>query len=61
MVFHSYLVIAVFVWARALCGARICCSAAVGCNGTAQKIHAPEIEGGQVASMHAHVIDFMIR
>ena len=47
MVFRQYLGIAVFVWARVLCGARICCSAAVGCNGTAQKIHVPEIEGGQ--------------
>ena len=33
-----------FVWARALCGTRICCSAAVGCSGTTQKIHVPEIE-----------------
>ena len=32
-----------FVWARAFCGTRMCCSAAVGCSGTTQKIHVPEI------------------
>ena len=36
--FHLYLRIDQFVRARALCGTRICCSAAVGCGGTAQKI-----------------------
>ena len=36
-----------FVWARAFCGTRICCSTAVGCSGTTQKIHEPEIDVGQ--------------
>ena len=31
-----------FVWARALCGARICC-AAVDCSGTTQKIYMRKI------------------
>ena len=47
MVFHQYLGIAVFVWARALCGTRTYCSAAVGCSGTTQKIHVPEIDVDQ--------------
>ena len=36
-----------FVWARALCGSRIGCSAAVGCSGTTQKILVPEIDVDQ--------------
>ena len=36
-----------FVLARAFCGTRICCSAAVGCSGTAQKIPVPKIEVDQ--------------
>ena len=32
-----------FVWARALCGTRIGCCAAVDCSGTAQKIHMRKI------------------
>ena len=39
MVFHPYLGIAVFVWARAFCGTRIDCCAAVDCSGTAQNIY----------------------
>ena len=47
MVFHQFLEIAVFVWARALCGTRICCSAAVGCSGVFQNILMSEIEADQ--------------
>ena len=47
MVFHQYLGIAVFVWARAFCGTRIRCCAAVDCSGTTQKIHVPEIDVDQ--------------
>ena len=39
MVFHWFLGIHQFVWARALCGVRYGCPAAVDCSGTAQKIH----------------------
>ena len=35
------------VWALALCGTRICYSAAVGCSGTTQKILVPEIDVDQ--------------
>ena len=43
MVFLIYLGIAVFVWARAVCGTRIDCCAAVDCSGTAQKIYLRKI------------------
>ena len=36
-----------FVWARAFCGTRVCCSAAVGCSGTIQKIHTRKIDRAQ--------------
>ena len=36
-----------FVWARAFCGTRICCSASVGCSGAIRKIHGREIDRGQ--------------
>ena len=36
-----------FVWARAFCGTRVGCYAAVDCSGTTQKIHVPEIEVDQ--------------
>ena len=36
-----------FVWARAFCGTRIRCSAAVDCSGTTQKINVPEIDVDQ--------------
>ena len=32
-----------FVWARAFCGTRICCSASVGSSGAIRKIHVTEI------------------
>ena len=37
----------VFVWARAFCGTRICCSASVGCSGAIRKIHVAEIDVAQ--------------
>ena len=47
MGFHQYLGIAVFVWARAFCGTRIGCYAAVGCSGSTQKILVTEIDVDQ--------------
>ena len=44
MVFLEYLRIAVFVWARAVCGTRICCSASARSSGAVQKIHMRKIE-----------------
>ena len=47
MVFHPFLGMHQFVLARALCGTRICYSAAVGCTGLTQKINVPEIDVDQ--------------
>ena len=44
MVFHRYLGMLVFVWARALCESRIGCCASVHCSGTIRKIQVTEIE-----------------
>ena len=43
-VFHGYLEIDQFVWARAFCEIRISCPAAVDCSGTIRKIHMRKIE-----------------
>ena len=43
MVFHQYLWIFVFVWARVLCGTRKHQSASVDCSGVIQKINARKI------------------
>ena len=47
MVIGPYLWIAQFVWARAVCGTKIACPAAVDCSGTIQKIHMRKIRLGQ--------------
>ena len=46
-VFHPYLGIGQFVWARALCGTRYYQSASVDCSGDIRKIHVREIEVNQ--------------
>ena len=54
-VFHCYLWIDVFVWARALCGTRISCLASVDFNGIAGKIHMRKIrlvQGVALACYH---------
>ena len=51
-----YLWIAQFVWARALYGLRIICSAAVDCSGTIRKIHMRKIELDQ-GRAHAYKND----
>ena len=61
VVFHWLLGMHQFVWARALCGIRYGCLAAVDCSGTIQKIHMRKPELPRVTSMHANVMDFMIR
>ena len=45
--FRLHLGIDKFVWARVLCGTRICCCAAVGCSGSTQKIHMRKIRVSQ--------------
>ena len=50
-----------FVWARALCGIRYGCPAAVECSGTIQKIHMRKPELHRLTGMHGNMIDFMIR
>ena len=50
-----------FVWARALCGIRYGCPAAVNCSGTIQKINMEKPEWSRVTSMHGNVMGFMIR
>ena len=47
VVFHSYLWIDQFVWARAFCGLRRSCLAAMDCSGTIQRIHTRKIEVSQ--------------
>ena len=44
MVFHQYLRIGQFVWARVFCGTRYYQSASLDCSGTIQKIHMRKIE-----------------
>ena len=46
-VFHPYLWIFVFVWARAVCGARYWVGADCGCRTVVQKIHMRKIEVNQ--------------
>ena len=43
MVYHQYLRIGEFVWARVLCGTRYYQSASVDCSGVIQKIHMRKI------------------
>ena len=43
VVFHQYLRIHKFVWARVLCGIRYYQSASLDCSGVIQKIHMREI------------------
>ena len=50
-----------FVRARALCSVRYVCPAAEDCSGTIPTIHMRTTEWPRVTSMHANVIDFMIR
>ena len=47
MVFHWFLGIDQFVWARVVCGIRYGCHAAVDCSGTIQKIHMRKIRVSQ--------------
>ena len=47
MVFHSDLWINVFVWVRAVCGTRYCCSASARRSGAIQKIHMRKIRRDQ--------------
>ena len=47
MVFHQYLRIGQFVWARVLYGTRYYQSASLDCSGVIQKIHMRKIEVGQ--------------
>ena len=61
MVFHEYLWIDQFVWARVFCGTRYYQSASVGCSGTIQKIHMRKIRRDQGFVHDGHVADFMIR
>ena len=61
MVFHGFLGMHQFVWARALCGIRYGCLAAVDCSGTIQKIYMRKIRLTRVTSVHANVADFSIR
>ena len=49
-----------FVWARALCGTRICCSPAVAAGPSRKSIRERLIEL-KVASMHGNMMDSMIR
>ena len=56
-VFHSYLWIFVFVWARVLCGTRTHQSASVDCSGVIQKIHMRKIRLDQGL---VHDEDFLI-
>ena len=44
VVFHQYLRIHKFVWARVLCGTRYYQSASLDCSGVIQKIHMRKIE-----------------
>ena len=60
MVFYLYLGIAVFVRARALCGTRIGCCAAVDCSGTAKKIHMRKSRQVQGDEPDGNVMEFMI-
>ena len=48
-VFHQYLRIGQFVWARVVCGPRYYQSASLDCSGVIQKIHMrePEVRQGQ--------------
>ena len=57
MVYHQYLRIAQFVWARALCGTRYYQSASVDCSGVIQKIHMRKIRLDQGL---VHDEDFLI-
>ena len=43
VVFHQYLRIHTFVWARVLCGTRYYQSASLDCSGVIQKIHMREL------------------
>ena len=50
-----------FDWARDFCDIRYGCPAAVDCSGTIQKIYMRKPEWSRVTSIHANVMDFMIR
>ena len=57
MVFHEYLRISKFVWARVLCGTRKYQSASVDCSGVIQKINTQKIRRDQGL---VHDEDFLI-
>ena len=59
-VFHQYLWIFVFVWARAVCGTRYWVGACGGYRAAVQKIHMRKIECGQGPAHDANFADFRI-
>ena len=59
-VFHQYLWVFVFVWARAVCGTRYWVGAGCGCRAVLQKINMRKIEVGQGPAHDAHLTDFRI-
>ena len=54
MVFHWYLGMHQFVWARALCGTRIWCCASVDCSGATRKINVTKIRRDQSVEHGCH-------
>ena len=58
MVFHQYLRIHKFVWARVLRGTRYSQSASVDCSGVIQKIHMRKIRLGQGVVHDAEYYEF---
>ena len=61
MVFHQYLWIYVFVWARVLCGTRRHQSASLDCSGVIQKINVRKIWLDQGVARDDKMTDFMLR